>query len=125
MVGGAICRVLASRDLEVLTRSRDELDLTDQASERAYLNVEKPDAVILAAAKVGGIHANNSYPAELIYENLMMECGVIHQAFKFGVRRILFLGRPAYAQTLLGPTHLWQGLLLDYRMQDHRRHHHG
>jgi GDP-L-fucose synthase len=104
MVGGAICRVLASRDVEILTRSRDELDLTDQASVRAYLNVEKPDAVILAAAKVGGIHANNSYPAEFIYENLMMECNVIHQAFEAGVRRLLFLGSSCiYPRTAAQP----------------------
>jgi GDP-L-fucose synthase len=92
MVGSAICRQLAGRDVEVLTRSRAELNLTDQGAVAAIMQVERPDAVILAAAKVGGIHANNSYPAEFIYENLMMECNVIHQAFAAGVQRLLFLG---------------------------------
>jgi GDP-L-fucose synthase len=66
--------------------------LTDQSAVRRFMQDEAPDAVILAAAKVGGIHANNTYPAEFIYENLMMECNVIHQAFAAGVRQLLFLG---------------------------------
>ncbi|MBL4858892.1 MAG: GDP-L-fucose synthase [Erythrobacter sp.] len=97
MVGGAILRQLEERkengeELELVTRTHAELDLTDQAEVRAFLQVERPDAVILAAAKVGGIHANNTYPADFIYENLMMEANVIHQAFEAGVRRLLFLG---------------------------------
>ena len=92
MAGGAICRKLAARGAELLTRTRAELDLTDQAATRAFLEAERPDAVILAAAKVGGIHANATYPAEFIYENLMMECNVIHQAWASGVRKLLFLG---------------------------------
>lgn len=92
MVGSAICRQLAAREVEVLTRTRSELDLTDQTAVRAFLRAEKPDAVVLAAAKVGGIHANSTYPADFIYENLMIECNVIHQAFAAGVRRLLFLG---------------------------------
>jgi len=92
MAGGAISRKLAARGVEVLTRSRAELDLTNQAATRAFLQAERPDAVVLAAARVGGIHANNTYPAEFIYENLMMECNVIHQAYAAGVRRLLFLG---------------------------------
>ena len=92
MAGGAICRKLAARGAELLTRTRAELDLTDQAATRAFLEAERPDAVILAAARVGGIHANNTYPAEFIYENLMMECNVIHQAWASGVRKLLFLG---------------------------------
>lgn len=92
MAGSAICRKLADRKVEVLTRTRAELDLTDQAATRAFLHAERPDAVVLAAAKVGGIHANNTYPAEFIYENLMMECNVIHQAWAAGVRKLLFLG---------------------------------
>jgi nucleoside-diphosphate-sugar epimerase len=97
MVGGAILRRLQSRRdageaLELVTRNRDELDLTDQHAVRAFLQDARPDVVILAAAKVGGIQANNSQPADFIYENLMIECNVIHQAFAAGVRRLLQLG---------------------------------
>ncbi len=92
MVGGAISRKLTGRGVEVVTRSRAELDLTDQAAVRAFFASEPVDAVVLAAAKVGGIHANNTYPADFIYENLMIECNVIHQAFAAGVRKLLFLG---------------------------------
>ena len=97
MVGGAILRQLEAygaggEDLELVTRTHAELDLTDQAAVRSLLQVERPDVVILAAAKVGGIHANNTYPAAFIYENLMMEANVIHQAFGVGVQRLLFLG---------------------------------
>lgn len=92
MVGAAIARKLSDRGVELLTRTHAELDLTDQQAVKAFFEAERPDAVILAAAKVGGIHANNSYPAEFIYENLMMECNVVHQAHAAGVRRMLFLG---------------------------------
>jgi GDP-L-fucose synthase len=92
MVGSAIVRQLVARGEKPLTRTHAELDLTDQHAVREFFQAERPDAVILAAARVGGIHANNSYPAEFIYENLMMECNVIHQAFKAGVRELLFLG---------------------------------
>jgi nucleoside-diphosphate-sugar epimerase len=93
MVGGAILRRLeASQAHEVLVRSSSELDLTDQAAVRAFFRKERPDAVILAAAKVGGIHANNTYPAEFIYENLMIQTNVIHEAFEAGVARLLQLG---------------------------------
>ncbi len=92
MVGGAITRKLRERGVEVITRTHAELDLTDQAAVAAFFAAEKPDGVVLAAAKVGGIYANNTYPAEFIYENLMMECNVIHQAFTAGVQRLLFLG---------------------------------
>ena len=92
MVGGAITRQLEARGVEVITRTHAELDLTDQSAVRAFFAKQKPDAVVLAAAKVGGIHANNTYPAQFIYENLMMECNVIHQAFEAGVARLLFLG---------------------------------
>ena len=92
MVGGAILRRLQAQGADVVTRTHAELDLTDQAAVRDFMGREKPDAVILAAAKVGGIHANNTYPAEFIYENLMMEANVIHQAYRAGVRRLLFLG---------------------------------
>lgn len=92
MVGAAIARKLSDRGVELLTRTHAELDLTDQQAVKGFFEAERPDAVILAAAKVGGIHANNSYPAEFIYENLMMECNVVHQAHAAGVRRMLFLG---------------------------------
>ena len=92
MVGGAILRRLQNAGVEVITRSHAELDLTDQAAVREFFDTERPDVVILAAAKVGGIHANNTYPADFIYENLMIECNVIHQAFAAGVRRLLQLG---------------------------------
>lgn len=93
MVGGAILRRLKARQAdELITRTHAELDLTDQAAVRAFMVDTRPDIVILAAAKVGGILANNTYPAEFIYENLMMECNVIHQAFAAGVTRLLQLG---------------------------------
>ncbi|CUH51526.1 GDP-L-fucose synthase [Shimia marina] len=97
MVGGAILRQLQARkdageDLTLITRTHAELDLTDQRAVRGFMQDEKPDVVILAAAKVGGIHANNTYPAEFIYENLMMECNVIHQAYACGVKKLLQLG---------------------------------
>ena len=91
MVGSAICRKLEGK-AELITRSHAELDLTEQAAVRAFMQAERPDAVILAAARVGGIHANSTYPADFIYDNLMIEANVIHQAFAVGVRRLLFLG---------------------------------
>ena len=93
MVGGAIVRQLEARgETNIVTRTHAELDLTDQSAVRAFMQVEKPDVVVLAAAKVGGIHANNTYPADFIYENLMIECNVIHQAFDAGVTQLLQLG---------------------------------
>ena len=92
-LGGAILRQLRARgETNIVTRSHAELDLTDQAAVRAFMQVERPDVVILAAAKVGGIFANNSSPAEFIYENLMIEANVIHQAYAAGVIRLLQLG---------------------------------
>ena len=92
MVGGAITRRLQQRGVSLITRSHDELDLIDQSAVRAFMQEERPDVIILAAAKVGGIHANNTYPADFIYENLMIESNIIHEAFKVGVKRLLFLG---------------------------------
>jgi len=92
MVGGAILRRLQARGVPTVTRSHAELDLTDQAAVRGFLQAERPEAVILAAARVGGIHANNTYPADFIYDNLMIEANVIHQSFAAGVRRLLFVG---------------------------------
>jgi len=97
MVGGAILRRLearrsAGKATELILRTSAELDLTDQAATRDFMQTEKPDQVILAAAKVGGIVANNAYPAQFIYENLMMTGNVINAAYQAGVTRILQLG---------------------------------
>ena len=93
MVGSAIVRNLQAQGyINIVTRAHAELDLTNQAAVQAFFEEEKPDQVYLAAAKVGGIHANNTFPAEFIYQNLMMQNNVIHQAFLNGVKRLLFLG---------------------------------
>jgi GDP-L-fucose synthase len=92
MVGSAIVRRLAREDCEVLTAGRDTLDLIDQAAVRAWFAREKPDAVVLAAAKVGGILANDSFPADFLYDNLMIEANVIEAAFRANVEKLLFLG---------------------------------
>ena len=97
MVGGAILRALQSRaengeKIECITATRSELDLGNQVAVEEFMQDQRPDQVILAAAKVGGILANNSYPAEFLYENLMIEANVIHQAYRAGVRKLLFLG---------------------------------
>ena len=93
MVGSAICRQLQKKsDVEIITRTRDELDLCDQSSVHQFMKAAKPDEVILAAAKVGGIHANNTYPAEFIYQNLQIQNNVIHAAHINDVQKLLFLG---------------------------------
>jgi len=93
MVGSAIVRRLRQQaGVDVVTRTRQELDLTNQAAVRAFFAAEKPDQVYMAAAKVGGIHANNTYPAEFIYENLMVQANVVNAAFHNGVKKLLFLG---------------------------------
>ncbi|GLS15871.1 GDP-L-fucose synthase [Hydrogenophaga electricum] len=95
MVGAAIVRTLQAQGLpasQLITRTHAELDLTDQAAVRAFFAQEQPDQVYLAAAKVGGIHANNTYPADFIYQNLMIEANVIEAAFRAGVKKLLFLG---------------------------------
>jgi GDP-L-fucose synthase len=93
MAGAAIMRVLARQGrTNIVTRTHEALDLTCQADVQQFFAEEKPDQVYLAAAKVGGIHANNSYPAAFIYENLMIEANIIHAAWQAGVRRLLFLG---------------------------------
>ncbi len=93
MVGSAIMRNLQSQGYtNIVTRTHAEMDLTDQAAVKAFFEQEKPDQVYLAAAKVGGIHANNTFPAEFIYDNLMVQNNVIHQAFLNGVKKLLFLG---------------------------------
>jgi len=93
MVGSAIVRALERRGAtKIVARTHSELDLTSQAAVREFMARERPGLVILAAAKVGGIHANDTYPAEFIYENLVMEANVIHEAWRAGVKRLLFLG---------------------------------
>ena len=93
LVGSAIVRQLESRGFtNLLMRTHKELDLTNQASVKAFFKQEKPDYVILAAGKVGGIHANITYPADFIYQNLMIEANVIHSAYEHKVKRLLFLG---------------------------------
>ena len=92
MVGSAIVRRLASEGCEVLTVGRAEVDLKDQAAVRGWVSKARPDAVFVAAAKVGGILANNSYPADFLYDNLMIEANVIEASFRAGVEKLCFLG---------------------------------
>lgn len=93
MVGSAIVRTLQTQShTDVIVRTHAELDLTDQAAVRAFFAAQKIDQVYLAAAKVGGIHANDTYPAEFIYQNLLIEANVIDAAFRNGVQKLLFLG---------------------------------
>jgi len=116
MVGSAIMRQLQARDnVEIVTRSRSELDLLSQADVQAFFAEQNLDQVYLAAAKVGGIVANNSYPAEFIYENLMIECNIIHSSFKAGIKKLLFLGSsciyPKLAEQPMGESALLSGTL--------------
>jgi GDP-L-fucose synthase len=93
MVGSALVRrLLAGGYRGVITRSRDELDLLDQAAVQAFLQAERPDYIFIAAAKVGGIHANNLYRADFLYQNLLIEANLIHGAHLAGVQRLMFLG---------------------------------
>ena len=93
MVGSAICQQLQKQaDVEIIIRTREELDLCDQPAVHEFMKSEKPDEVILAAAKVGGIHANNTYPAEFIYQNLQIQNNIIHAAHINDVQKLLFLG---------------------------------
>jgi GDP-L-fucose synthase len=115
MVGSAIVRLLKNRDVEIITKDRTELDLLNQGSVQKFFEHEKIDQVYLAAAKVGGIHANNSYPADFIYENLMVQINVIHSAFLKGVKKLLFLGSsciyPKYANQPMKEEELLAGKL--------------
>ena len=93
LVGSAIVRQLEARGfVNLVTRTHNELDLTNQAEVQAFFKQEQPNYVILAAAKVGGIHANNTYPADFIYQNMMIEANVINAAYEYKVKRLLFLG---------------------------------
>lgn len=93
MVGRSIHKVLKEEfEYEIITESRSNLDLTNQKEVKDFLTIKKPDAVIIAAAKVGGIHANNIYPANFIYENIMIQNNLIHESYISGIKKILFLG---------------------------------
>ncbi len=116
MVGSAIDRRMqAEKYGNIITRSHDELDLVNQAAVRHFFENEKIDEVILAAAKVGGIHANDTYRAEFIFENIMIQANVIHEAYRSGVERLLFLGSsciyPKYAQQPMREEQLLTGIL--------------
>lgn len=116
MVGSAICRKLQLRsDIEIITRTREKLDLCNQSAVLKFMESEKPDEVILAAAKVGGIYANNTYPAEFIYQNLQIQNNVIHSAHVNGVQKLLFLGSsciyPREAQQPMQEDLLLTGIL--------------
>lgn len=116
MVGSAIVRQLEQKlDVEIVVRTRSELDLTNQQAVRDFFEAEKIDQVYLAAAKVGGIVANNTYPADFIYENLMIECNIIHSAHLAGIQHLLFLGSsciyPKLAEQPMQETALLTGTL--------------
>ena len=116
MVGAAILRRLEARrqageQLDLVTRAHSELDLRNQAAVESFFSAERPDVVIIAAAMVGGIYANDSRPAEFIYDNLMIECNVIHQAWAAGVRRLLVLGSSC-AYPRLAPQPMLEDALL-------------
>ena len=114
LVGSAILRQLLSRGFNnLLMRTHNKLDLTNQAQVRNFFKKEKPDYVILAAAKVGGIHANNIYPADFIYQNMMIEANVINSAFENKVKRLLFLG-----STCIYPKNIEQPMREDALLTD-------
>jgi GDP-L-fucose synthase len=116
MVGSAICRQLVQQGYQnIVTRTRQDLNLLDQNTVADFMANEKPDYIFLAAAKVGGIFANNEFPADFIYENLMIEANIIHQAFKTGCTRLLFLGSsciyPKLAEQPMNESSLLTGTL--------------
>ncbi len=124
MVGSAIVRRLAREDVEILTAGRAELDLRDQAKVHAWISEAKPDAIIIAAAKVGGILANSTFPVEFLYDNLVIETNIIHAAHEANVDRLVFLGssciypklapQPMVEEALLSsalePTNEWYAI---------------
>jgi GDP-L-fucose synthase len=92
MVGSALMRRLARENVEIITAGRAEVDLRDAGAVRNFLEKQKPDAIVLAAAKVGGILANDTYPAEFLRDNLVIEANVVHEAHRAGINRLVFLG---------------------------------
>jgi len=116
MVGSALIRQLQQRpEVELVLRSRQELNLNRQQEVEQFFQTEAIDQVYLAAAKVGGIHANSTYPADFIYENLMIESNIIHSAWQAGVQHLLFLGSsciyPKFAKQPMAESELLQGEL--------------
>ncbi len=115
MVGSAIARRLATEDCDILTVSRSEVDLTSQANVRTWLSDAKPDVVFVAAAKVGGILANSSFPADFLYDNLMIEANIIEASFRIGVEKLMFLGSsciyPKFAEQPIREDSLLTGAL--------------
>ena len=102
MVGSALVRLLhADPAVELILKTRKELDLLHQSEVMSFFQGTAVDEIYLAAARVGGIHANNTYSADFLYENLVLECNVIHAAHKAGVDKLLFLGLPAFIQSWL------------------------
>jgi len=124
MVGGAVCRRLALENCEVITAGREVVDLVNQQAVLDWMQKVKPDVVVIAAAKVGGIHANNSYPVDFLYQNLMIEANIINAAHEVDVERLLFLSssciypkladQPIKEQSLLSgslePTNEWYAI---------------
>ena len=116
LVGSAIVRTLRAQGYtDIVTRTHAELELTDQAEVRAFFRNEHIDQIYLAAAKVGGIHANNTYPAEFIFHNLMVQTNVVHEAWRNGIRKLLFLGSsciyPRMAEQPIREEYLMNGML--------------
>ena len=106
MVGGAVVRRLASEGCEIITAGRDVVDLVNQKAVHDWMAMSKPDAIVLAAAKVGGIHANATSPVDFLYENLMIESNVLHAAHEANVERLLFLGSSCiYPKFAIQPIH--------------------
>ena len=100
MVGSSVCRQLEKEDCNIIKAGRDKVNLVSQAEVNDWMNSVKPDAIVLAAAKVGGIEANNTYRGAFIYENMMIQNNVIHQSHVQGVKKLLFLG-----STCIYPKH--------------------
>lgn len=116
LVGSALIRALTKRGYtDIITRAHSELELTNQAEVRAFFASKQIDEVYLAAARVGGIHANNTYPAEFIYDNMMVQANVIHEAWRSGIKRLLFLGSsciyPRLAEQPIKEEYLMTGAL--------------
>ena len=115
MVGGAVVRRLASEGCEVITAGREVVDLVNQKAVHDWMAATKPDAIVLAAAKVGGIHANATYPVDFLYENLMIEANILHAAHEADVERLLFLGSsciyPKFADQPIQEASLLTGAL--------------
>lgn len=111
MVGSAIVRRLVQESCEVLTAGHNELDLRDQAAVRAWMQRRRPQAVFLAAAKVGGIHANDTFPADFLYDNMLIEANIVEGAFRNEVEKLLFLGSSCIYPRL-APQPISEGALL-------------